>query len=151
MSKAPFWKVKTLKEMTREEWESLCDGCGKCCLIQLQDDEGDRVFTSLSCKLYDEASGKCSDYGNRSVRVPDCVVLTPDNVGQLEWMPRTCAYRLIHEGQELPDWHPLVTDDPQSTFKANMSVRGKVTNEMRVADDDFDRFIRDWPGENGDK
>jgi uncharacterized protein len=151
MSKAPFWKVKTLKEMTRNEWESLCDGCGKCCLVQLQDDGGERVFTSLSCKLYDGGSGKCGDYKNRSVRVPDCVVLTADNVGQLEWMPKTCAYRLIHEGDDLPDWHPLVTGDPQSTFKANMSVRGQVTNEMRVSDDDFDRFIRDWPGESGDK
>ncbi|WP_394694183.1 YcgN family cysteine cluster protein [Hyphobacterium sp.] len=151
MSNPPFWKVKSLKEMTPEEWESLCDGCGKCCLVQLEDEEGDRVLTSLSCKLYDGASGKCRDYGNRSVRVPDCVRLTPDNVGQLAWMPKTCAYRLIHEGRDLPDWHPLVTGDPQSTFKANMSVRGQVTSEMRVDDADYEDFIREWPGESGDR
>lgn len=151
MSNAPFWKVKTLQEMSSAEWESLCDGCGKCCLVQLEDEDGDRVLTSLSCKLYDCASGQCRDYANRSARVPDCVRLTPDNVGQLAWMPKTCAYRLIHEGRDLPDWHPLVTGDPQSTFKAGMSVRGQVTSEMRVDDADYDAFIRDWPGESGDK
>jgi uncharacterized cysteine cluster protein YcgN (CxxCxxCC family) len=150
MSKDPFWKVKSLKEMSPEEWESLCDGCGKCCLIQLEDEDGSRMLTSLSCKLYDGASGRCKDYRNRSVRVPDCVVLTAANVGQLEWMPKTCAYRLVHEGRDLPDWHPLVTGDPQSTFRAGMSVRGQVTSELQVADEDFEEFVRDWPGENGD-
>ncbi|WP_420431569.1 YcgN family cysteine cluster protein [Hyphobacterium sp.] len=151
MSKHPFWKVKSLKEMSRAEWESLCDGCGKCCLVQLEDEDGERALTSLSCKLYDGASGRCRDYTNRAVRVPDCVILTAQNVGQLAWMPRTCAYRLVHEGRDLPDWHPLVTGDPQSTFLAGMSVRGQVTSEMQVADEDFEDFVRDWPGENGDK
>ncbi|WP_421786003.1 YcgN family cysteine cluster protein [Hyphobacterium sp.] len=151
MSSDPFWKVKSLQEMTRSEWESLCDGCGKCCLVQLEDEAGDRFLTSLACRLYDSASGRCRDYANRAARVPDCVVLTPDNIGRLAWMPKTCAYRLIHEGQDLPDWHPLVTGDSQSTFKAGMSVRGQVSSELLVDDDDFEDFIRDWPGESGDK
>ncbi|WP_421792271.1 YcgN family cysteine cluster protein [Hyphobacterium sp.] len=151
MSNDPFWKVKSLKEMSREEWESLCDGCGKCCLVQLEDEDGDRLFTSVSCKLYDGATGRCKDYSNRSVRVPDCVVLSPENVGQLEWMPNTCAYRLIHEGQDLPEWHPLVTGDPQSTFKAGMSVRGLVISELQVDEDSLEAFVTDWPGESGDR
>lgn len=151
MSNDPFWKVKSLQEMNQKEWESLCDGCGKCCLIQLEDDDGTREFTSVACKLYDSPSGKCGDYENRTVRVPSCVVLSPANICQIEWMPQTCAYRLLHEGQPLPDWHPLVTGDPQSTFKAGMSVRGRVTSELKVEDCDFERFITTWPGEKGDR
>lgn len=147
MSQQPFWKLKPLKDMTRSEWESLCDGCAKCCLVQLEDDDGRLEFTDVSCRLLNCSTGRCRDYTNRSVRVPDCVPLTPDNVARLRFMPKTCAYRLVAEGKDLPDWHPLVTGDPDSTVKAGMSVRGQVVSELTVDEDDLDARIRSWPGE----
>lgn len=144
----PFWKTKSLAEMSAAEWESLCDGCGKCCLIQLQDEEdGARAFTSIACRLFDGAACRCTDYANRAERVPDCVVLTPDTIGALGWMPKTCAYRLLAEGKPLPDWHPLVTGDPDSVHAFGMSVRGRTVSETDVPEADWERHIRDWPGE----
>ncbi len=122
-----FWREKSLAEMNAAEWEALCDGCGKCCLVLLQDDEedGGAVWeTDLHCQLFDPERRVCRDYENRHARVPDCVRLSPANAGALPWMPETCAYRLVSEGAPLPDWHPLVTGDRESTAKAGVAVRG---------------------------
>lgn len=148
MGKTPFWKQKTLAEMSRAEWESLCDGCAKCCCVRLEDDDtGDIHITSAACKLLNRETARCSDYANRKKYVPDCVILTKDNVSDLHWMPRTCAYRLIAEGKDLFDWHPLVSGDPDSVHKAGMSVAGKTVSELGIADEDMVDYITIWPGE----
>ncbi|WP_203293289.1 YcgN family cysteine cluster protein [Maricaulis parjimensis] len=145
---AAFWKVKSLSEMTRREWESLCDHCGKCCLIKLEDeDTGTLLNTDIACKLYDCDRGGCRDYIQRKKHVPDCVVLTPETVDKLPWIPRTCAYRLIAEGRDLYDWHPLITGDPDSTRKAGMSVAGMVRPETEFQDVDWEDHIVEWAGE----
>lgn len=141
----PFWKRKSLVEMTANEWESLCDGCAKCCLIKLQDDETEEIFyTDVVCHLLNTQACRCTDYPNRSKRVPDCVVLTPKNIDALKWMPETCAYKLVAAGQDLPDWHPLVSGDPASVHKAGISVRDKVVPEQGITDDELEHRIVDW-------
>lgn len=137
----PFHERKTLAEMTPEEWESLCDGCGKCCVVLLQDDDDTVWRTDLACRLLDLKTVRCSDYANRHSKVPGCVRLTPDNVGALGWMPDTCAYRLIHEGKPLPDWHPLKTGDRASVVAAGISVKGTLTSETLVPEEDWDDHI----------
>lgn len=123
----PFWQTKRLDEMTPVEWESLCDGCGKCCLEKLQDvDTGEICHTNVACKLLDLESCRCSNYRNRQRIVGTCRRLTPQNVRQLTWLPSTCAYRLLAEGQPLPDWHPLVCGDREAVHKARQSVRGRA-------------------------
>lgn len=141
-----FWETKTLAEMSQDEWESLCDGCGKCCLIGLEDaDTGEIYLTDVACKLFDGASCRCSDYANRKARVPDCVQLTPQNVGELAWLPKTCAYRLVHEKRPLYPWHPLVSGDPESVHAAGVSVRGKVRSEVGVKTRQLISRITRWP------
>lgn len=141
----PFYETKRLEEMTQAEWESLCDGCAKCCVIQLQDpdEEGGRVWrTDIGCRLLDLKTVRCTDYENRHAEVPRCVKLTPDNIGDLYWMPQTCAYRLIHEGKKLPDWHPLKTGDRDSTRKAGMSMHYRLVSEEDIDEDDYqDRIV----------
>ncbi len=126
----PFWKRKTLPEMTAEEWESLCDGCAKCCLHKLEDtDTGAITPTNVACRLLDMTACRCTRYSERQRLVPDCVVLEPANVGTLSWMPSTCAYRLLAEGKDLPDWHPLVSGDRDSVHEAGISVREWAVSE----------------------
>ncbi len=116
---SPFWKQKTLEEMTREEWESLCDGCGRCCLIKLEDeDTSEIVYTRAACKLLNLHTCRCKDYANRFAKVPDCVNLTPEAARTLEWLPETCAYRLVANGEDLAWWHPLVSGDPETVHDA---------------------------------
>lgn len=142
----PFWKQKPLAEMNDAEWESLCDGCGKCCLIGLEDaDTGEIYLTDVACDLFDGAACRCRDYANRKQHVPDCVKLTPQNVGELGWLPKTCAYRLIHEGQDLRSWHPLVSGDPESVHAANVSVRGKTRPQGKLKTRHLIRRITQWP------
>ncbi|MGA0546066.1 YcgN family cysteine cluster protein [Brevundimonas sp. VNH65] len=130
----PFWETKTLAEMSAVEWESLCDGCGLCCLIRFEDEETGEVFaTRAHCRLFDGALCRCSDYANRKAQVPDCIKLTPHNIEALEWMPRSCAYRRLHEGRSLAAWHPLVSGDPESVHRAGVSVRGKTFSELDLA------------------
>lgn len=149
MSAEPFWRHKHLSEMTQAEWESLCDGCGKCCLLKLQDEDSDGVdYTDVACRLLDSETCRCKDYPNRRIRVHDCVILTADNLAELDWMPTTCAYRLLRDGRDLPDWHPLVTGDPQSVHRAGISVRGRTVPETEVRDRDLEDHIVDWPNEN---
>jgi hypothetical protein len=126
----PFWERKTLAEMTPEEWESLCDGCGRCCLLKLADEDGGNVaYTDVACRLLDLESCRCGNYARRHRLVKDCVRLTPQGLGQLSWMPSTCAYRLLHEGKALYWWHPLVSGDPDTVHAAGISVRGRVIAE----------------------
>ena len=145
MTEPPFWKRKTLQELSREEWESLCDGCGKCCLVKLQDPDTDEIsYTDVSCKFLDGATCRCSDYARRKKRVPDCVVLTPAVVADLSWMPATCAYRLVREGRDLAWWHPLVSGDPGTVHEAGISVRGRVVSETLVKDAELPDHVVDW-------
>ncbi len=140
-----FWKNKALAEMSEEEWESLCDGCGKCCLVGLEDeDTGEIYLTDVACKLLDGRTCRCKDYPNRKAFVPDCVKLTPENVPTLSWLPRTCAYRLVHEGRDLYPWHPLLTGDPESVHAANVSVRGKTRPEGRMKTRHLIKRITRW-------
>jgi hypothetical protein len=143
---APFWKTKSLAEMTEAEWESLCDGCGKCCLIGLEDeDTGEIYLTDVACQLFDGAACRCTDYPNRQSRVPDCVKLTPNNVGTLHWLPKTCAYRLVNEKRDLCWWHPLVSGDPETVHAANVSVRGKTVPEGKRKVRHLIKRITQWP------
>lgn len=129
----PFWRITRLADMSQSEWESLCDGCGKCCLNKLEDiDTGELAYTNVACRLLDLGTCRCTRYPDRSRLVPDCVTLTPDNVGALAWMPSTCAYRLLAEGKDLPDWHPLVSGDPDSVHRAGISVRGRAISERHA-------------------
>lgn len=142
----PFWRVKSLTEMTKDEWESLCDGCAKCCLIKLEDeDTNELVYTDVVCNLLDCDTCRCTDYPNRSVKVPDCVELTPDNVHELSWMPPSCAYRLIAEGEDLPFWHPLVSGEEASVHRAGASVRGKVIREADTDPEEWEDRVVSWP------
>ncbi|PCJ69196.1 MAG: hypothetical protein COA62_11220 [Rhodobiaceae bacterium] len=146
MEEKPFWQTKSLSEMTRPEWESLCDGCAKCCLIKLEDeDTGDLEYTDIACNLLDCENCSCTDYPNRATKVPDCVELTPKNVHQLTWMPSTCAYRLLAEGKDLPWWHPLVSGEEESVHLAGVSVRGRVLLEDDVDMTDIESRIVSWP------
>lgn len=142
----PFWKTKTLKQMSEAEWESLCDNCGKCCVISLEDaDTGELHLTDVSCKLFDSQACGCGDYLNRKKRVPDCVKLTPKNVPKLDWLPRTCAYRLVSEGKDLNWWHPLISGDVTTVHVAQVSVRGKTRGEGRLKIPGLMRRITKWP------
>jgi uncharacterized cysteine cluster protein YcgN (CxxCxxCC family) len=141
----PFWRTKTLGEMTRAEWESLCDGCGRCCLHKLRDEDTDELgWTNVACRLLDTTSCRCSDYPNRKAKVPDCVKLTPKRVAAIDWLPPSCAYRLLAEGRDLPWWHPLVSGDPETVVKAGVSVRGKVLRERDAGP--LVNHIVEWPG-----
>lgn len=141
----PFWKTKTLAEMSDAEWESLCDGCGRCCLHKLRDEDTDALsFTNVACRLLDLHSCACRDYPGRQRRVPDCVRLTPQSVAEIDWLPPSCAYRRIAEGRGLAWWHPLVSGDPATVHEAGISVRGRAIDERRAGP--LEHHIVDWPG-----
>lgn len=140
-----FWERHALAELTLAEWEALCDGCGRCCLHKLEyEDTGEIAYTRVACKLLDLASARCSDYAGRRRHVPDCVRLTPDTLGEINWLPATCAYRRLHEGRGLPRWHPLLTGDPESVVRARISVRGRVLPETAVDEDDLEEHVIRW-------
>uniref|UniRef100_A0A2A4Z8R9 UPF0260 protein COB13_01910 n=1 Tax=OCS116 cluster bacterium TaxID=2030921 RepID=A0A2A4Z8R9_9PROT len=141
-----FWEEKTLAELNDQEWESLCDGCGKCCLIKLEDeDTGEIIFTNMACKLLDVKTCQCSDYPNRAKFVPDCIKMTQQNISQYNWLPKSCAYRLLDEGKRLPDWHPLISGDPQTVLRAGISAVGRIVSEEGIADEDAVNYIVQWP------
>lgn len=132
---ANFWQRKTLKEMTREEWEQICDGCAKCCLHKLEDEDTGEIYaTDVACQFLDIHKCQCVDYEQRSVLAPECVTLSPDNLEQVYFMPSTCAYRLLAEGKPLFPWHPLVSGNRDSVHQSDHSVRGKVVSELEVND-----------------
>ncbi len=141
-----FWEEKTLEEMTPAEWESLCDGCGRCCLMKLEDeDTGDIYVSDVRCRLLDGETCKCTDYPNRLKVVPDCIKLTPENVRTIEWIPSTCAYRRIAEGKGLAWWHPLVSGDPDTVAAVGVSVRGRTVPEQSVQPGEWEDHVADWP------
>ncbi len=144
MAEEPFWRRKTLAEMTRSEWESLCDGCAKCCLDKLEDDDtGEIQYTEVACRLLDLGTCRCTDYSNRTRFLPDCVVLMPRTVARLTWLPSSCAYRLVSEGKDLAWWHPLVSGDPETVHRAGVSVRGRAVPEALAGD--LEDHIVHWP------
>ena len=138
-----YWEHVPLKKMTAPEWEALCDGCGKCCLNKIEyEDTGEVEFTRVACRLLDGTSCRCSSYDNRHQFVPECVRLNPKTIAKVAyWLPKTCAYKLLHDGNPLPDWHPLVTGDPESTHAAGMSVRGWTVPEFEVDEEDWDQYV----------
>ena len=141
----PFWKRKRLGEMTPEEWESLCDGCGRCCLLKLEDEDTEEVvYTRIACKLLDIGSCRCGSYETRHQKVPDCVRLTPESAGTLEWLPPSCAYRLVANGEDLAWWHPLVSGDPETVHQAGISVRDFAVSEKKVRKGRYERFLLKW-------
>jgi len=146
MTSDPFWKTIPLDEMTQEQWESLCDGCARCCLIKLEDEDTlELAYTEVVCKLLDLGTCRCTKYAERSRLVPDCIELTPDKIKDLQWMPSTCAYRVLAEGRDLAWWHPLVSGDPETIHQAGISVRNRAVPETQVAFDDLEDHIVSWP------
>ena len=142
--KKKFWENKKLSELTNKEWEALCDGCGKCCLIKLEDIEDSNIdFTNVACHLLDSYTCKCTKYSRRKQLVKDCIQLTPRNIDQLRWMPSTCAYKLLAEGKKLPTWHYLNSNDKNSVHDSQNSVRGRTIREG--PDIDLEDFIVSWP------
>src|SRR5262249_39218697 len=136
----PFWKTKTLAEMTRAEWESLCDGCARCCLNKLEEEVTGRIyFTDVGCRLLDGETCRCCDYRDRKKRVDDCVKLAPQKLPEINWLPPGCAYRLVDEGKDLYWWHPLVSGDPETVHIAGISVRGRMSgSEDDIPDDELE-------------
>jgi uncharacterized cysteine cluster protein YcgN (CxxCxxCC family) len=142
----PFWKTKPLDAMTRAEWESLCDGCGRCCLHKLRDEDTERLaFTNVACRLLDTESCRCRDYRNRRQHVPDCVKLTPARIAQIDWLPPSCAYRLVAEGKDLHWWHPLVSGSAETVHQAGVSVRGRAVAEREAGV--LEDHVARWPGQ----
>lgn len=142
-----FWKRVPMEKMTGREWEALCDGCGKCCLNKLEDDEtGEVALTRVACRLLDDATCRCSHYRERHRFVPDCIRLTPATIpDHLYWLPATCAYRLVHEGRDLHPWHPLISGTPETVHQAGVSVRGLTVSEWDVAEEDWEDHIIEEP------
>ncbi|WP_339861634.1 YcgN family cysteine cluster protein [Paremcibacter congregatus] len=142
-SQGKFWHNKKLTEMSVAEWESLCDGCGLCCLHKLEDADTHEVsYTNVACRLLDTTSCQCRNYPVRKQLVPDCVQLTPDQIGDFHWLPESCAYRLISEGKDLAPWHPLNSGNPDSVHDAGISVRGKVISERDAGD--MEDHVVEW-------
>ena len=145
----PFWTSKPLEDMTAAEWESLCDGCGKCCMAKLEDeDTGEIHWTSVGCRLFDAGACRCTNYANRLAAVPDCVGLTPANVRTIPWLPKSCAYRRIAEGRPLAWWHPLVSGRPETVHEAGISMRGRVTAseaDLGEPDDYLEHLLEQEP------
>ena len=138
----PFWETKSLSEMTLAEWESLCDGCAKCCLQKLQDDDTEEVFyTDLACRYLDQQTCHCTEYQKRNTLVPNCVWLKPEDVENFHWLPKTCAYRRLYEGKGLAEWHPLISGTTETVHSEGISVRGKVISEACVKERDWQYHI----------
>ncbi len=143
-----FWREKPLDALNPQEWEALCDGCARCCLMKLEDiDTGEIAWTDIACRLLDHESCRCKDYDNRSDRVPDCVRLDAETAKSLTWLPPTCAYRLRAEDRPLADWHPLVSGSSDTVHTAGISVRGRIVAEDDILPDDLEDHVVAWPGE----
>ncbi|OUR80504.1 hypothetical protein A9Q83_00800 [Alphaproteobacteria bacterium 46_93_T64] len=147
MTDKPFWEEIPLSEMNKEQWESLCDGCAKCCLLKLEDEDTLEIaYTNVACRQLDLGTCRCRNYSDRARLVPDCVTMTPKLVPELSWMPKTCAYRRLSEGKKLAWWHPLVSGSPDTVHEAGISVRGRSISE-RIAGDVEDHIVS-WPEED---
>jgi len=140
-----FWETKSFDKLNREEWEALCDGCGRCCLLKIEDkDNGDLFYTNVVCEFHDSEHCRCTAYQHRSSLVPDCIKVTPELARDEKWLPDTCAYRLLAERKSLFDWHPLITGDPDSIHQADLSVRDKVVSEKYVHPDELPEHLVHW-------
>ena len=144
----PFWKTKSLDEMNPVEWESLCDGCARCCLVKLEDEDTAAIhLTRLACSMLDIGACRCSDYANRRKLMPDCLSIDPEAVRRLGWLPDTCAYRVVEEGRDLAWWHPLVSGSRETVHEAGISVRAMAISEAKIDPDQLHRYIiRDFAG-----
>ncbi len=142
-----FWTRVPMAKMTEAEWEALCDGCGKCCLNKLEDaDTGEVALTRVACRLLDDATCRCTQYDIRHQFVPDCIRLTPETIAKhMYWLPRTCAYRLVYEGRDLFDWHPLISGDSQTVHEAGVSVQDQTVSEFETPDDEWEDHIIEEP------
>lgn len=138
-----FWKTVPLDDMTPAQWESLCDGCGKCCLHKIRERDGSLTLTNVACRLLDVTKGRCGNYAKRKQFVRDCVVLSPKKLRKFDWLPQTCAYRLVAEGQDLPKWHPLKSGDPESVIDAGISVAGRCISEREAGP--LQQHVVEWP------
>ena len=140
-----FWKIKNLSDMNQTEWESLCDGCGRCCLHKLEDiDSGEIYYTNVACRLLDTTICKCTDYGKRMQMVSDCIQLNANDRDNFKWVPGSCAYRRIAEGKNLQWWHPLVSGDPDTVHQAGISVRGKTVSETQIDESRMEDHVITW-------
>ena len=142
-----FWEKKPLNKMSNAEWEALCDGCGKCCMNKIEDEDTGRVYlTRVACRLFDDTTCRCAQYDIRHQFVPECIVLRPYNIDQhAYWMPRTCAYRLLWQGKSLPAWHPLLSGDPETVHDAGVSMRHRTVPEFEVGEDDWEDHLIEEP------
>lgn len=141
-----FWDEKSLDEMTTVEWEALCDGCGRCCLMKLEDEDTGEIYNSdVRCRLLNGDNCRCSDYPNRQALVKDCIKLTPENVGTIDWIPKSCAYRRLAEGRGLAWWHPLISGDPETVITAGVSVKGRTVAESEVKPGTWEEHLAEWP------
>lgn len=141
----PYWETKLLSEMSRAEWEALCDGCGRCCLHKLEnEDTGGIYYTELACHMLDLKTARCSDYSHRLQKVPDCIQLGVDDIPHFQWLPKSCAYRRLAEGRGLAHWHPLVSGRMESVLEAGISVLGRVIPESAIPEDDWEEHIVRW-------
>lgn len=143
-----YWETTPLKKMTQTEWEALCDGCGKCCLNKIEDEEtGEVALTRVACRLFDDTTCLCSNYETRKQYVPECITLTARTLDRhMYWLPETCAYKLLHQGKPLYDWHPLISGDPETMHQAGVSMRGATVSEVLVDDDDWEDHLIEEPG-----
>jgi len=140
-----FWETKKLAEMNTEEWESLCDGCAKCCLNKLEDEDTEEIFfTCVACDLVDLDSCRCTKYSERTILVPECIDLTQHDFSEYTWLPATCAYKLLSDGKPLPDWHPLVTGNKESVFDAGVAIRSFAIKESQIDIEDLEEHIIEW-------
>ena len=145
MLKKEFWKKKKLNELSKEEWEALCDRCGKCCVIKLEDVDTSKIYyTNVSCKLLCTKTANCKNYIDRKKIVQDCVVLSFNNLESLNWMPKTCSYKLVYEGKDLPSWHYLINGNFNKMLEQKKSVHNKVINEKKVSKNNLQDYIHDW-------
>jgi len=144
-----FWKTKSLQQMSPEEWDALCDHCGKCCLHKLEDeDTGEVHYTQVACRYLDD-NCSCKEYSRRKSLVPECIELAPEQVQSFSWLPATCAYRLLAQGEALKAWHPLISGNPDSVHGAGVSVKGKVLSEDYVHVDDMEEHVVSWVDASG--
>lgn len=145
MSDRPFWETTALEDMSASQWESLCDGCGRCCAVKLQDpDTGAVQYTRAACRLLDTEGCRCTDYANRARLVSDCVVLDAASARAFKWLPDTCAYRKLANGGKLSWWHPLVSGSPDSVHKAGISVRGQLVSEEHIHASEIPDLVIEW-------
>lgn len=142
-----FWRHRPLAQMTEREWEALCDGCGKCCMNKLEDEEtGEVALTRVACRLFDDATCRCGQYEIRRQFVPECIQLTPETIADhAYWLPETCAYKLLWESRDLPDWHPLISGTPETVHEAGVSMRGRSLPEFEIDEDDWEDHVIEEP------